>query len=547
MLSSKSTSKIAFAILIATASQGYGAEPVCSSLAWTGRPAEFSRLETEVADLLSGYSVPAENSKVVQYFSAPPAQIQPALVIRFYAAQMRVASRPEHVSWVAELLQKVIDQMTEASAAQLFREATDPRLKSDVKTALNNAFKHVPLKSWARLAKFAQSEFSEPEFEELIAFGVRMFQVRMESENNYPGLSQYLRYKLIKESLKRELGRPYEVISDITVFEAGPTRLTVSAFGTDPMAGHYGEFGFSYQKLKDIQRSKTDHSEVVTWTSGQKQRSATVLVKALGKFSLVPRVSAGPDYRGMLQDGRLTGAVLFSGNLGAFASEVLQLYDEYLLSEGFRKRSERILGFEDAQALLASKIKTMEIDYILREGHGHPSAWGLVNLTSNVRVTEYQLNRRGGKESLFLIAPAYPQDNPEDRSLTQDFLGEALRSRTRPTQEFLYVDTSCQGSWDLCALAKGVSAVGFTPVASDKEVDTFTISEGDPVYEILHGIRHQRTYQKILRAMVVTDEAGTVVDHGFTFPNSPAYLLRKDGAELKRKLPRYSIEIQHSK
>lgn len=531
---------IIFWILVV--SPGYSAPPICSTLVASSHEFEFSSFEQEVIEILKSQPMASQNPKVVEYFSRPPAQIQSVLVLKFFASQMRAGTQ---TTWATGLLEGHLNQVLERTVEELIQKTgAHFHFQSDLRTVLNNGFRFLKFKSWARLAKFSQSLFSDSEFRELIAFGIRGFQLRMEAENLHPGLSQYLRYKLIKESLKRELGLPFEIISDVSVFEAGPALLSVVAFSTEPMDGDLGDFGFAYRKLSDIPRIKHNQSHVVSWKSGAREHQATILIQSLGRFSLVPKVSAAPDYQGMLADGRLTGAILFSGNLGAFVSDLTEVYDEYLRSEGFRKTSEQVLGFEEAQASLASKIQTMEIDYMLREGHGHPSAWGLVNLTSNVRITQYQLNTRGRRESLYLIAPAHPVDHPEDRSLTQGFLGDALRGRTQPTQQFLYVDTSCQGAGDLCALSKGVSAVGFTPVASDKEVATMTVSDGDPVYEILHGIRNQKSYRTILKALVVKDENGAVIEHGFTFPNSPEYILRKSAAELKRRVPRYSVQIQ---
>ena len=523
--------KIILIVFLAGAEMGL-AQDSCSTLAAGPSVSGSALSETQIVALLDSISVSPYHHDEVRRIFPHSAVVRPAMGFKLFARQATRYPGTAELGWAAAILER---SLVETPGTSDFKNIDlDPK---DVLVAIHNGPGNLSFGTWTRIFKYGKQFQTEDAFQESLQFGVSVLQRRMEAKASFPGLSQYLRYKLIKESVKRELGLEYDLISDLATFETSPGNFSVAAYATVPMAGRTDEFGFSYRVIAELKGEAGVRNHAVKWEAGGKQYSGAVTLKALGKSSLVPSFAFKPDYKGMLKDGKLIGAVLFSGNLKEFIRDLVPTYEEYLEAEGFKKRSDQILPFHEAQAFISSKIQKMEFDYMLKEGHGHPSAWGLIDLTSNVRIVSYRLSQ----ETIYLIFPADPLGISSH--MTVDQLGEALRARHRATQEFLYVDTGCRAEGDLCNLTKGVAAAGFTPVGSGQDVATFSFADGDAVYEILHGIRNKKSYRSISKAIVVRNDSGSVIPHGFVFPDSFGYVLRKNGGELKRKVDRYSVQV----
>lgn len=479
------------------------------------------------------------------------AKVHPIILLRalFSVTQYPHYYSANSIEAIIRLAERTTETLDQMNFQRLKRTAVSDRLKQELSLVLNRSNPLIPLKIWIRFLKLYRSFAPAEEIDMLIVGLATVFQEKMGREPGFSHLSQYLKFKLVKESIKKGLGLPYESITDLAI-HWNERQLSVSSFSVDRIKGRpENKFGFFHKDVETFAPPRGPIEKVYEVFGAEKTEKFHVKIEPIGKLALAPLRKPAPDYSAMVSDGVLGGAILIANNLTDFTAELRNQYRDYLVAEGFRRTEDRNLTAAQATGIFLSKVTSMELDYVLREGHSESSTGVLANLGQNVRVEKFERQRQRGKarEVMWVFTGRPGSKGDSSDTITQSGLGQALRSRNQPTQQFLYIDTSCFASDDFCTSMNAVAAVGFTPIGSDIQVETFSEEAGGPVYEILHGVRNLKTYSEIKTSIRKAELEEDEDEAGFVFPNSPKYLKDRKKHAVDKKQLRFNISIFRQK
>lgn len=334
-------------------------------------------------------------------------------------------------------------------------------------------------------------------------------------------LSAYARFKMVKEYIRKTLGLPHiEVMRDLAV-RVKQNKFTVLGYSNQPIAGvPMNKFGFAITKVAEFNADRSGQQRV-QWNVGDRTLSATIKYTKVKPDAYIPKAAAAPDYAELLRDG-LGGMVVISNNMDGFGHTLARNYIEYFSNQGFRF-SQRRMTSEEAKKFILDEVKSGKIDFFVREGHSEFSEDHFVQLSQNLILHTGIKDRPGVRddEIVHIIGPASPRVSP-GASMAFSELGEALRSRPNPTQDFLFFETACYSADGTDEMIQATGAPGFIPVGSDTMEDTFTGDGNTGVDILLNGIRNRRSYAEIKEEMEKLGEEGDT-ESGFVLPNERGY------------------------
>lgn len=323
------------------------------------------------------------------------------------------------------------------------------------------------------------------------------------------GVPSPKRFQYAKQTIKKHLGLDYLPLTEIIEKREGEKNIVLNAIAVDPIHGAdptTDSFLPSSKKMKTVtltnrhnRSGQTLSKGELNWKVGENPFSARYHI-ALGKVfrTLAPQMTK-PDYEGMRKDGKLTGLVLLDSNMGAEDGRyLLNEYKGYYEENGFRFSQPK--SVEDIRSLLGELISTGEVDYIFKEAHSYGND-AFVTLNEQGSLFVGKKRSKAGKEEVVYIY------KPNARTATTEIsfrdAGEWMKQRdeAKGSPQLFFCDTSCSS---LDGGASHIAQVGtpkFIFVGGDSSLSTFTNEPESPLYNILTGIREEKTFGQIRNSL----------------------------------------------
>lgn len=333
-------------------------------------------------------------------------------------------------------------------------------------------------------------------------------------------LSDYLRFKLIKETVRRYLGIPSEKISDVALIPNSDRTIgKILIYGNLPLGSTQpNSFGIAIRLAAEIPYNKPA-KKVLSWSFNGKKLQAEVNFKPLTGVNAKPIDQEKPNYSELLADKVLSGAVLVGSNLAGdgFTRDLANEYIEYYKNKGFKFQKLDLKGTSLVKYLL-KLVQEGRVDYLVREGHSEINQEVLISMWNKMDIMYGKRKGKQFSEEVFipLLSDKESEDSRKDNvQISYADLGEAMRSRKKIDSDLVFVAGQCMGFCALPLFIQLTSASGFVPVGSKDLLDTFTNqNKKSAMYDLLEGIRNLKNYK---------DMSSSEAEAKFIYPNDVEY------------------------
>lgn len=328
-------------------------------------------------------------------------------------------------------------------------------------------------------------------------------------------------HQFAKQIIKRELGMPYQPLTDLTVGRQWNTlRVQVSsvdkpegmaAYGTRGMYIYYPE---EFPVPIEGRAGHIFHQGEQSWSLHGKKYEAKYSAELGADFDSFAPAIKSLDYKGMWADKKLTGMIMpdanMAGNQDGDALSVMGSYKEYFLEKGFKFAAPRPV--DSGAGFLEEEVKSGRLDYMLKEAHSH-GADDLVHLIGKGDIhTGTRSAGRGKQEVVHIFFPSEEgrQVTGSKRVRTDEF-SEWMKERTQNGgKQLFYLDTSCSALNLVCHVAQAAQDKNLVVAAATDTVETFANESADAVTQMLDGIRAGQSFAEIRKKTASKGNSETV-------------------------------------
>lgn len=330
----------------------------------------------------------------------------------------------------------------------------------------------------------------------VITDGAPAFSFKIPDYNTFQSLKAILKNKI------QGTNRTYQEV--LLISDNKSSRLHFVAVSNRPIEG-YSErrLGIYVKQLRVIESKETLVDENFSWKVNGQELKANLSFKRGHKVTIKLDSSPAPKYEAMLEDKKLTGAILISSNMDDFVPMLFQNYDKYLKKNGFSSEVTETTGLDSFRNILHQSQKG-EFDYVIREGHAESATENMIVMSDRVEVHEYTKKNANFDEVVYLYTPV--SEFHSSTGLNLGDFGQALRNRPNPQAPIIYYDSACLSYCRVGDAVKLVANNGLLPISSASFVDTFTPVKGNAGFEILEGIRKQSSYEQIRAKIDLKEE-----------------------------------------
>lgn len=336
-------------------------------------------------------------------------------------------------------------------------------------------------------------------------------------------------YYFLKPKLLDALGFPVEKqeLIDVSISadqgQKHPVILSTSKIDQDETT--VMPMGFYAKRLNALPvPNETDPQpeRMLQWTSGGKPYQAKLHITPVPLEQIAPR-RPSPDYGALWKDGKLTGMVITDTNLGNDQEFLMKRYRDYYSERGFSFGS-TLRKVENFQEFLAEKVKSGELDYLMKEGHSGGDQRNLATLPSAVEIAEGVRKTRDGKiEKVYL---PFPSPSAKSRAVsTQDF-GAWLKPREKTDQgELVYFNTSCYSVVQARHEITGAKTRKLVVIPSESKSTNwyFRNAPDSAQYQLLESLRAGKNFEGFRQALQSDPLYAKRTNNVFIFPDEPAY------------------------
>lgn len=309
-------------------------------------------------------------------------------------------------------------------------------------------------------------------------------------------LPAYNAFKALKAIIKEKMeGRKKTYQEVILVQGHSESTFHFVAISNRPIEGYTEQrYGIYLKNLRMVQSKDNYINEIFTWKVNGKDLSAHLYFKRGEKVNVKIDTSAKPKYDLMVQDRKLSGAILISKNMEDYVPVLFANYNNYLKKSGFKSEVQSLSGTESFNKLM-DLSRSGEIDYVIREGHAESGNENLITMPEEVTVHKYTKKNETHEEVIYLYTPK--SDLSIETGMNFSDFGAALRDRPNKQSPVIYYDSACYSDCRMTQSIRYIADNAILPIGSSSFTDTFTPTKGNAGFEVIEGIRNQLSFDQI--------------------------------------------------
>ena len=249
--------------------------------------------------------------------------------------------------------------------------------------------------------------------------------------------------------------------------------------------------------LTSIRNHADNDSEIMI--NGKKIWIKKTKMKA--KNIVTPKSTMAPNYAALWKDKKLVGMTFISPNLDEWKDRVSQNYLSYYMDQGFS--FDEPVNMKDSSDWIAEKIKTGEIDYILKEAHTAGNDYDLIGLSrNNILLTGRKKLSNGKEEIMHLLVP---QDEKETLRISFEDMASWMEERKNAQKgELIYLNSSCWSAENVAKTNASIGSEQFIHIAAENKTTTFSNNPKSTKYHIIDGLRKGKSYPEMFNSMKKT-------------------------------------------
>ena len=262
-------------------------------------------------------------------------------------------------------------------------------------------------------------------------------------------------FYVIYSHVKSRFGEDYKPVSDITVVRENKSFKTV-ILSSEPIQNHPSiatDFGIHYTVVKEASRVLSHveadqgmelFNDSIEWSlaSGSSYRTH-LQVNVQSYYKKFRKQTAGPDYKSVWKDQKMTGVIVIGSSLRSFSKNLLKNYLSYFEEQGFQFSQ---METKDFKSFFQKRVAKCEIDYFLRESHSGGDERNVFRFDRvNSILKGSRQDAEGRMEVVYLVFPKpfYLKRRQTD-VLSNLELGQVIGEREQNgCGEITYFNTSC--------------------------------------------------------------------------------------------------------
>ena len=310
-------------------------------------------------------------------------------------------------------------------------------------------------------------------------------------------------FYVIYSYVKTWFGENYQPMSDITVVREKQSFKTV-ILSSEPIQNYPSiatDFGIHYAVVapasydllpEKINEGMEIFNDFIKWrlANGDLYRAhLKVNVQDHYKRQFV-RKTAGPDYKSVWKDQKMTGVIVIGSSLRYFSENLLKNYRSYFEGQGFQFS---YMETKDFKSFFQERVAKCEIDYFLRESHSGGDEQNVFrfDLVNSIFKGSRHV-KEGQMEVVYLVLPKpfYLKKRPTG-VLSNLELAQAINEREQNgCGEITYFNTSCWAHVKARYEIESINSPLFLNIPSTSMSDTFLNQEGDAIRSLIHSYRN---------------------------------------------------------
>lgn len=251
------------------------------------------------------------------------------------------------------------------------------------------------------------------------------------------------------------------------------------------------------------------------WQTNGSIYHANASLKVLEPLGKIISGAKSPDYKAMKKDGKLVG-LMIAGISGSDVTDVdgfISMYED----EGFEFKDPHPVNTLD---FFKSKIKTGEIDYLIKQAHSDGDEKNLFRAARSGTLIEGSRRRKDGiKEVMYLLMP--DEKKTDSVLISNQEFGSWVRSR-KNDQPLFYLNASCHSIRKVISEVEAAHSSNFVPIPSASLVGFFRDDETNGTYQIINALRREKNYDEIRSGLEKSETFKNGWDH-FLFPDDKQY------------------------